>query len=72
VKTLKAKRIIHALEGIGFREIRRKGSHVILGHPDGRLTVIPIHKGEDIGPGLLLAIIKDTGLSKKEFFDLID
>jgi len=43
-----------------------------MGHPDGRLTVVPMHKGEDIGPGLLLEIIKDTRLTKKEFINLID
>jgi len=41
-------------------------------HPDGRMTVVPAHKGEDIGPGLLLEIIKDTKLSKEEFIDLLD
>jgi predicted RNA binding protein YcfA (HicA-like mRNA interferase family) len=41
-------------------------------HADGRMTVVPIHRGEDIGPGLLLEIIKDTKLSKEEFLDLLD
>jgi predicted RNA binding protein YcfA (HicA-like mRNA interferase family) len=72
MKALSAKKTIRALEKIGFRKIRQKGSHVILYHPDGRMTVVPIHKGEDIGPGLLLEIIKDTRLSKEEFFALLD
>lgn len=35
------------------------------------MTVVPVHKGEDIGPGLLLEIIGDTGLSKREFLSLL-
>jgi len=72
MKPLSAKKIIRALEKIGFRKIRQRGSHVIMRHSDGRMTVVPIHKGEDIGPGLLLEIIKDAKLSKEEFFDLVD
>jgi predicted RNA binding protein YcfA (HicA-like mRNA interferase family) len=72
MKPLTAKKTIRALRKIGFLKIRQKGSHVIMRHPDGRMTVVPIHKGEDIGPGLLLEIIKDTKLSKEEFFDLLD
>jgi predicted RNA binding protein YcfA (HicA-like mRNA interferase family) len=72
MKPLPAKKVIRALEKIGFQKIRQKGSHLIMRHSDGRMTVIPIHQGEDIGPGLLLEIIKDTKLSKKEFFDICD
>jgi predicted RNA binding protein YcfA (HicA-like mRNA interferase family) len=35
------------------------------------MTVVPVHRGEDIGPGLLIEIIKDTKLSKTEFFELL-
>jgi predicted RNA binding protein YcfA (HicA-like mRNA interferase family) len=72
MKPLTAKKTIRALEKIGFLKVRQKGSHVIMRHPDGRMTVVPIHRGEDIGPGLLLEIIKDTKLSKEEFLDLLD
>jgi predicted RNA binding protein YcfA (HicA-like mRNA interferase family) len=72
MKPLSAKKTIRVLEKIGFRKIRQKGSHVIMRHSDGRMTVVPIHKGEDIGPGLLLEIIKDAKLSKEDFFDLLD
>ena len=72
MKPLTAKKTIRALEKIGFLKVRQKGSHVIMRHPDGRMTVVPIHRGEVIGPGLLLEIIKDTKLSKDEFLDLLD
>ena len=72
MKPLTAKKIIRALGKIGFLKVRQKGSHVIMRHPDGRMTVVPIHRGENIGPGLLLEINKDTKLSKEEFLDLLD
>jgi len=36
-----------------------------------RTTVIPFHKGEKIGRGLLLKIIKDTGMTREEFLSLL-
>ena len=36
------------------------------------LTKIGFHKGEVIGRGLLLKIIKDVKLSKEEFLKLIE
>jgi predicted RNA binding protein YcfA (HicA-like mRNA interferase family) len=72
MKPLSAKKIIQVLKKIGFLKVRQKGSHVIMRHADGRMTVVPRHRGEDIGPGLLLEIIKDTKLSKEEFLDLLD
>ncbi len=39
----------------------------ILRHLDGRATVVPIHKGEDLGRGLIRAILQDVDLSPEEF-----
>jgi len=70
MKPLPAKKVIKILEKHGFRRVRQKGSHLIMRHEDGRMTVIPIHSGENISPGLLLAIIKDAKISKEEFLIL--
>jgi predicted RNA binding protein YcfA (HicA-like mRNA interferase family) len=35
-------------------------------HLDGRYTVVPVHAGEIIGPGLLNKILKDTELSRQD------
>ncbi|MGC9781209.1 MAG: type II toxin-antitoxin system HicA family toxin [Candidatus Heimdallarchaeota archaeon] len=70
LRPLTAKKVIKTLTKIGFVITRRKGSHVILNHPDGRLIVVPEHKGEELGKGLLLKIINDSKLSKEEFFKL--
>jgi predicted RNA binding protein YcfA (HicA-like mRNA interferase family) len=65
-------KIIKILQSIGFSIVRQKGSHVILKRADGRLTVVPFHKGEDIGVGLLLKIFQDADITKEEFFCLLE
>jgi predicted RNA binding protein YcfA (HicA-like mRNA interferase family) len=46
---LPAKKVVKALENIGFEQIRQKGSHLFLEHPDGRTIIIPMHPTEKIG-----------------------
>ena len=57
------------LRKIGFEFIRQQGSHMFFRHKDGRTTVIPNHHGENIGPGLLLKIIKKDLLITREDFE---
>jgi predicted RNA binding protein YcfA (HicA-like mRNA interferase family) len=64
---LKGKDIVRILERRGFRIVRTRGSHTFLRHPDGRATVVPVHSGEMIGPGLLRAILRDVEISVDEF-----
>ena len=65
------KKLLSLLEEYGFIRSRQKGSHVFLRHPDGRATVVPIHAGETIGPGLLSKILRDTELSRKDLLKLL-
>lgn len=64
---LRAQRLVRALERMGFRVLRKsKGSHWQLEHPDGRRTTIPVHRGRDIGPGLLRKILRDVEVDAVE------
>jgi len=71
LKPTPAGKVIKALVKLGFQIVRRKGSHVVLKHIDGRITVVPVHLGEEIGRGLL-AKIRDTGLSREEFLKTLE
>ena len=51
------RQVIAALGKAGFEVIRVKGSYHFLRHPDGRSTVVPVHRGEVIGPGLMAKIL---------------
>jgi len=66
LRPLPARKVIKVLSVLGFRIVRRRGSHVVLKHPDGRITLVPVYAGEKIGVGLLLKIIKDAKMSKED------
>jgi predicted RNA binding protein YcfA (HicA-like mRNA interferase family) len=59
--------LIRALRRAGFEVIRVRGSHYFLRHSDGRCTVVPVHSGETIGPGLLSKILQDVELETDDF-----
>jgi predicted RNA binding protein YcfA (HicA-like mRNA interferase family) len=59
--------VVAALRRGGFSVIRVKGSHHFLRHSDGRATVVPVHAGETIGPGLMSKILKDVEVDSDEF-----
>ena len=68
---ISGKELCKILEKIGFKKVYGKGSHIRFKHPDGRRTVIPVHGNEDMGPGLLTAILKQIRLTREEFEKLI-
>lgn len=72
-RTLRAtgRQLIAALRRLGFEVVRTKGSHHFLRHPDGRATVIPVHSGETIGPGLFGKILRDCQVTSEELDSLL-
>lgn len=68
---LTGQRLISALGKAGFVEIRVRGSHHFLKHDDGRATVVPVHRGETVGPGLLSKILRDCEISREELIRLV-
>ncbi|GIV61011.1 type II toxin-antitoxin system HicA family toxin [Rhodocaloribacter litoris] len=69
--SLTGKMIIKALGKAGFKVVRVKGSHHFLRHEDGRTTVVPVHAGETIGPGLLSKILRDCEMTRAGFQALL-
>jgi len=64
---ISARKLIRILESLAFENIRQKGSHIRMEHPDGRKTSIPVHAGEKVGVGLLSKILRDTQIKRSEF-----
>lgn len=64
--------LIRALQRAGFSVIRIRGSHHLLRHADGRKTVVPVHAGETLGPGLVIKILRDVGLDREQLRDFLD
>ena len=68
---LTGRKLIAALGKAGFAAVRVRGGHHFLQHQDGRCTVVPVHRGETIGPGLTAKILRDCELSPEELAALI-
>lgn len=68
---LRGREVIAALRRAGFTVVRVRGSHHFLKHTDGRATVVPVHAGETIGPGLLKQILSDVEMEPHEFEGLL-
>lgn len=68
---LTGKDLVTALGKAGFSVIRTRSSHHFMRHPDGRTTVVPVHAGENIGPGLMSKILRDCELTRDEFAALL-
>lgn len=66
------KEIVAALGKAGFQLVRQRGSHAVLRHADGRSTVVPLHAGETIGPGLMSKIRRDVEMTPEEFGKLFE
>jgi len=69
---LNGREVRRALERGGFVFDRQGGSHMILYHPDTKITVsVPLHGGRDMAPGTLHTIIGQAGLTVEEFRRLL-
>lgn len=65
------KYLIAVFRKLGFDVQCIKGSHHFLRHPDGRTTVIPVHSGESLGPGLLAKILRDVETTRDDLEELL-
>lgn len=64
---LDATRLEHFLGGLGFRIARQKGSHALYRHPDGRVTTVPRHAGQDLSRPFLRGVLREIGLKPEQF-----
>ena len=64
---ISGRKLCKILEKLGFEKIHQAGSHARYKHPDGRLTVVPVHGDEELGKGLLAEILKQIKLAREEY-----
>jgi predicted RNA binding protein YcfA (HicA-like mRNA interferase family) len=70
---LSGKEVIKILSKVGFVSARQKGSHVILKKKtenETMTTVVPLHK--EVDRGTLLEIIRQAGLQRRQFLELVN
>jgi len=58
----KAKKVLSALERLGWSVKRQTGSHKTLARTGWPDVVFAFHDGEEIGPSMLARLAKHTGL----------
>ena len=66
---LPAREVLAALKRLGFVEIHRKGSHVKMKHPDGRVIVFPFH--DEVDRYTLKGALRDGEIDVAEFLDAL-
>ncbi|MBM3310512.1 MAG: addiction module toxin, HicA family [Candidatus Aminicenantes bacterium] len=66
---ISARDALKAFEKIGYSIDHQTGSHMILFHPQRSTLSLPKHK--ELAPGLLRALIRNSGISVGEFLDLL-
>ena len=66
---LPVRKVIQALESVGFAYVRTKGSHAVYRGQQGRVAVIPQHGV--VKRGTLASILRQAGLTPAEFLKLL-
>lgn len=59
-------------EAVGFRWVRREGSHNTFRNTEGRVVVIPDHGSQVIIRPLLRKILRDLGLTIEAYTRLLE
>jgi len=71
LRPVKPRVLLRLLKKLGFNLARVHGSHHVF-EKNGKILVVPVHKGEEIGVGLLRKIIRDLGLNVEEFLEMLE
>lgn len=68
--SFKPKEVVSILQKLGFLKKRQTGSHLLMFHPETKVTTsVPIHV-KDVKRGLVLGIIKQVNSTEEEFIKL--
>ncbi|HQU90785.1 MAG TPA: type II toxin-antitoxin system HicA family toxin [Pyrinomonadaceae bacterium] len=65
-RSAKARRVLAALEKIGWRVKRQKGSHKTLERDGWADYVFAFHDGDEIGSKMMTRVAKKTGLKPED------
>jgi predicted RNA binding protein YcfA (HicA-like mRNA interferase family) len=60
---------IRAFGKLGYKVDHQTGSHIILRHPNLRRLTIPNHR--DLAKGTLRPLIREAGITKEHFVELL-
>lgn len=64
---ISGEKVLKILKGMGYEEIRIRGSHHYLISITGTLITVPVHSGKTLAPKTLQSILQATGITLEEF-----
>ena len=68
LRVLSGREACKILEKHGFREVRRRGSHVVMQRrTDAGTVTVPVPDHPELAIGTLLSIIRQSGIARTEF-----
>ncbi|MDA0733629.1 MAG: type II toxin-antitoxin system HicA family toxin [Chloroflexi bacterium] len=68
LRVLSGREACRILEQHGFREVRRRGSHIIMQYQEGDSTrTVPVPDHRELRVGTLLSVIRQSGVSRELF-----
>ncbi|HUR68767.1 MAG TPA: type II toxin-antitoxin system HicA family toxin [Candidatus Thermoplasmatota archaeon] len=69
---LSARKVLKALGQAGFEIVGQRGSHVRLnGRRGGEVRVVIVPNHRSIAPGTLVSILRQAGMTRAEFDELL-
>jgi len=68
---LSSHKVIKALNRAGFNIKRQTGSHIHMWH-DERRTLVTIPNHNELAPGTLISIIKQSKMEREEFLSYLE
>lgn len=68
LRVLSGREVCKIMAQHGFKEVRRKGSHMIMQKPSGNSTItVPVPDHDELKVGTLTGIIRQSGLPRTLF-----
>ena len=67
---ISGREVVRAFEGLGWREVRRRGSHMILVR-DGSLATLSIPDHKEIAVGTLRKLIRRADVTVEQFLSAL-
>ena len=68
LKNLSGEEVCKILKKYDFKEVRRRGSHIVMQKKLENTTItVPISDHKDLKKGTLMSIIRQSGVPKEEF-----
>ncbi len=69
LRVYSGRQVLRAFEKLGFEEIHRRGSHVKMKHPDGRILVFPLH--DSVDRFTLKGVLQDADVPVDDFIEAL-